>query len=276
MVVRLYPPPSDAQPSPVLTEAVFEAVVKWVTARPNSDVWVTLDHVWRYAVHSAEAAEVLSYVASGRSRRVAALTAVSADGERRSASLDTFGTSRVMPNFHVAWGAPKFDSPTRVARFQEALPVIESLKDLGRSVASDLAYAYVAPGPFGIAEEHAPWSWVRAGGEHPVQVAPLCDEYVFDAFHFQRSSAHRTSVDSEAPPGRQSIAWRTCGAGGWRSTGMVSSPEGVGAGYSLEASRPVSRPRSGSQPICCGVLCQYGEMIGLLSGLRCSLILQCA
>ncbi|MDQ6927562.1 MAG: hypothetical protein M3159_02725 [Actinomycetota bacterium] len=185
VVLRLYPPPPLATAPPsLLSTRLLEVAAAWVVAEGEDELWGTLNYDM-FAIQPSEASALLEYSQASSSIKSGSICAVRADGEVRTAYLDSFGTAGLVPYFSLRWGRPKTnDAVVAKGAYRSAQPVTETLKDVARAVANDIAYAYMAP-PSGIAEEHGSWSWYSAGGEHPVLVVPLCDEYVFDAFHYQ-------------------------------------------------------------------------------------------
>jgi hypothetical protein len=107
----------------------------------------------------------------------------------------------------LAWRA-------RTDSVDETLAALERLKELARELAAELAHAYIALESAASDPGHAVKSssggyrrssWRALGGEAPESMDELCDEFVFDAFHYQVLGPSHIQRLGAAPAGARPL-----------------------------------------------------------------------
>lgn len=195
--LSLYPPPPSGRGQRgQLSPRMLEKAAAWVVEGPVSELWGTdlEDYCRAIPVPVNQAASFLNLCAAQASQtpvswvtQRASPVAFDAAGRCRIATAEFYGYGGTA-YLTLRGGGPGLRGHTPAD--EDVIATFASFRQLARSLAPEVAYAFIdIGGTVGrlnlIDNGRASWSWYSQGGEHPGLMAPLCDEYVVDAFAYQ-------------------------------------------------------------------------------------------
>jgi len=200
--LTLYLRAADAPDScPPIPSALVGPICDWVAGGGEGELWVTLGHE-RFQIAATDAPEVIDY--AQRTDEFACV-AIDPDGLTRHLVRHTFRNSL---GLRLRGGLPAgrhlLSGP---AAYRAAIALADSLKQLAREVAPQTIHAHLHLDPAGWVDPYdGPWSWYSMGGEDPWNVLDWCDEFVFDAFHYQVLGPGHLRRLGGLPDGSRSLA----------------------------------------------------------------------